>query len=256
MGHADWRPGAVMSVALIVLFAMLLGLTAGGVSAADDGPITTIEEARTGTLLFKTDQPGRMVEAPRLGSDFDIEINGPTARGRLTQHFFNPTDGWVEAVYVFPLPETAAVDTMKMVIGKRVLVGRIEERKQARVIYEKAKREGIKASLVEQERPNVFTQSVANIGPGEAVVIQIEYQQAVKQNAEAFSLRVPLVVAPRYSPKPIVQTVEFAPGDGDAGGEGWTQVLDPVPDRARITPAGPRSGSLSGRQPRDHDNPS
>ena len=79
--------------------------------------------------------------------------------------------------------------------------------------------------------PNIFTNSVANIGPRETVVVQIEYQEPVRQSGDEFSLRVPLVVAPRYNPAPIVQTVDIA-GDG----RGWGQVNDPVPDRDRITP--------------------
>lgn len=238
---ALWRPGALTALFAILLVGLLAGLSAAWAETASgqNRGFMTPGEARTGTLLFKTEEEGRYVEAPRLGSDFDIVISGPTARGRLTQHFVNPTDGWVEAVYVFPLPETAAVDTMKMVIGTRVIVGRIKERQQAKIIYEKAKRAGQKAALIEQERPNMFTQSVANIGPGEAVVIQLEYQQAVKQTDDAFTLRVPLVVAPRYNPKPIVQTVELregGPGGEDDGNNGWVNVLDPVPDRERITP--------------------
>ena len=103
---------------------------------------------------------------------------------------------WVEAVYVYPLPAGGAVDTLKMVIGDRVVVGDIKERQQARIIYEQAKQNGQKAALTEQERPNIFTNSVANIGPGETVLVQIEYQEPVQQSGNAFSLRVPMVVAP------------------------------------------------------------
>ena len=118
-----------------------------------------------------------------------------------------------------------------MVIGERVVVGDIKERKKAREVYEQAKADGQKAGLIEQERPNIFTNSVANIGPRETVVVQIEYQEPVRQSGDEFSLRVPLVVAPRYNPAPIVQTVDFA-----ADGSGWGQVADPVPDRDRIAP--------------------
>lgn len=237
-----WEPGALTLLTGLILAALLAGL--GSVRAetivGSSTAFVSATEARTGTLLFKTKEEGRFIEAPRLGSDFDIAVSGPTARGRLTQHFVNPTEGWVEAVYVFPLPETAAVDTMKMVIGQRIIVGRIAERKQAKIIYEKAKRAGKKASLIEQERPNIFTQSVANIGPGESIVIQLEYQQTVKQSEKEFSLRVPLVVAPRYNPKPIVQTVDFTSRDGAGEGvgneSGWVDALDPVPDRDRISP--------------------
>src|SRR4030095_11935046 len=85
---------------------------------------------------------------------------------------------------------------------------------------------------MEQERPNIFTNSVANIGPGETVIVEIEYQEPVRQSGGAFSLRVPLVVAPRYNPAPpVVQGVDLPVGQG-----GWGTAADPVPDRARITP--------------------
>lgn len=186
-------------------------------------------EARSGMLLFKSVDEDRYVPAPLVGADIDITVSGPTARARVTQHFYNPTDGWIEGVYVYPLPENSAVDTLKMVIGERVIVADIKERQEAKRIYEEAKAEGKKAALMEQERPNIFTNSVANIGPGETVVVQIEYQQTVPQSGNRFSLRVPLVVAPRYNPKPLVQTVDF-------GGNGWGQMSDPVPDRDRIEP--------------------
>src|SRR5437016_9840686 len=113
-----------------------------------------------------------------------------------------------------------------MVIGDRVVVGEIKERQQARIIYEQAKRDGQKAALTEQERPNIFTNSVANIGPGETVLVQIEYQEPVHQTGNTFALRVPMVVAPRYNPAPVVQSVDFR-----ADGDGWGATKsDPVPD--------------------------
>jgi Ca-activated chloride channel family protein len=187
-------------------------------------------EMKSGALLLKSEND-RFLEAPLVGTDVDVTVSGPTARARVTQIFHNPTDGWVEAVYVYPLSEGAAVDTLKMVVGERVVIGDIKARKQAREIYEQAKATGQKAALTEQERPNIFSNSVANIGPHETVVVQIEYQEPVRQSGDEFSMRVPLVVAPRYSPAPIVQTVEM-PADG----RGWGQVNDPVPDRDRITP--------------------
>ena len=160
-----------------------------------------------------------------------MTVSGPTIRARVTQIFRNPTSDWVEAVYVYPLAEGGAVDTLKMVIGDRVVVGEIKERQAARIVYEQARQEGRKAALTEQERPNIFTNSVANIGPGETVLVQIEYQEPVRQSGSEFSLRVPLVVAPRYNPAPVVQTVDLNPG-----GNGWGMTADPVPDRDRISP--------------------
>jgi Ca-activated chloride channel family protein len=188
-------------------------------------------DARSGSLLLKTDGDG-YADATRLGIDVDLTVSGPTLRARVTQVFRNPTSNWVEAVYVYPLPEGGAVDTLKMVIGDRIVVGDIKERQQARAIYEQARRNGQKAALTEQERPNIFTNSVANIGPGETVLVQIEYQAPVHQSGNEFSLRVPMVVAPRYNPAPVVQSVDFRP---DGSGWGATST-DPVPDRDRITP--------------------
>ena len=171
-------------------------------------------------------------DATRLGVDVDLTVSGPTIRARVTQIFRNPTKDWVEATYVYPLPEGGAVDTLKMVVGDRVIVGDIKERQQARAIYEQARASGRKAALTEQERPNMFTNSVANIGPGETVLVQIEYQEPVHQSGDEFSLRVPLVVGPRYNPAPVVQSVDLR---ADGGGWGST-TSDPVPDRDRITP--------------------
>jgi Ca-activated chloride channel family protein len=189
--------------------------------------VSSLDEVRAGALLIHDGE--RYVEAPRVATDVDVTVSGPTARGRVTQIFDNPTKKWVEAVYVNPLSEGGAVDALKMVIGDRIVVGDIKERGEAKAIYEEARRTGRKASLFEQERPNIFTSSVANIGPGERVVVQIEYQEPVHISSNTSSLRVPLVVAPRYIPDPVVQTVDF-------NGGGWGHTSDPVPDRGRITP--------------------
>jgi len=186
-------------------------------------------QMKIGSLLLR--DGNAFVEAPRLGADYDLTVSGPTVRGRVTQIFHNHTSNWVEAVYVYPLPDDGAVDTLQMVIGERIVIGEIKERQAARAIYEQAKAAGYKTTLIEQERPNIFTNSVANIGPGEAVLVQLEYQAPVKQSAGTFSLRIPLVVAPRYNPRPIVQAVDFS-----AQGQGWGNTTDPVPDRNRIEP--------------------
>ena len=218
------------------LAAILVGIAAffvniGPVRAAGDATLMAKPgDARSGSLLIKTEDG--YADANRLGIDVDLTVSGPTIRARVTQIFRNPTQNWVEAVYVYPLPEGGAVDTLKMVIGDRIVVGEIKERQQARIIYEQAKQNGQKAALTEQERPNIFTNSVANIGPGETVLVQIEYQEPVHQSAGEFSLRVPMVVGPRYNPAPVVQSVDLRPD-----GSGWgVATNDPVPDRNRISP--------------------
>ena len=140
-------------------------------------------DMNTGALLLPSRKPGEYVEAPRLETDVNIDVSGPIARVSVTQRFENPTDGWVEGIYVFPLPEESAVDTLKMRIGDRLIEGVIKIREEARQIYEQAKREGKKAALLEQQRDNLFTNNVANIGPGETVIVNIEYQQTVRQDS-------------------------------------------------------------------------
>ncbi|MBN8996317.1 MAG: marine proteobacterial sortase target protein [Rhizobiales bacterium] len=209
---------------LISAFLAFLGLA---VPAFATG-FATPDGAGTGTLLFQSSDIGRFVEAPRIATDFDIDVAGPVVRTRLTQQFQNPTDGWVEGTYVFPLPESAAVDTLRMVVGERVIIGDIKEKVEAKEIYEQAKAAGQKTALLEQERPNMFTNQVANIGPHETIVIQIEYQMPVAQSGGVYSLRVPTVVGPRYNPPPKL----VASNDDD----GMILVSDPVPDRDRISP--------------------
>ncbi|MGJ5181328.1 marine proteobacterial sortase target protein [Bradyrhizobium oligotrophicum] len=217
------------AVALVGFTALFLSITPGWSAEGPLAPLTRPGDARSGALLFKSD--AGYTEAPRLGIDVDVVVSGPTARARVTQLFKNTSSQWLEAVYVYPLPPDSAVDTLKMIVGDRIVVGDIKPRQQAKVIYEQAKRDGKTAALTEQERPNIFTNSLANIGPGETVLVQIEYQQPVSQETGAFSLRVPLVVAPRYNPKPIVQSVDLRP---DSNGWGVASN-DPVPDRDRIT---------------------
>ena len=183
-------------------------------------------DMNTGALLLKSE--GGFLEAPRLDTDVAIDVNGTIARTVVTQRFENPGDHWLEGIYVFPLPEQSAVDGLHMEIGDRVIEGEIKGRADAKALYEAAKDAGQKASLVEQERPNIFTNSVANIGPHETVVIRIEYQETVRQDAGVYSLRFPLVVAPRYSPAaPKLNLIDFG---------GKPLPVDPVPDRDRITP--------------------
>ncbi|WFU24532.1 marine proteobacterial sortase target protein [Bradyrhizobium sp. CB1717] len=219
-----------IAVMLVAFVALLVSFGTGWSATTEQARLLQPGEARSGSLLLKED--GAYTEAIRLGTDVDITVSGPTLRARVTQVFRNPTKDWVEATYVYPLATNGAVDTLKMVVGDRVIVGDIKERQQARVIYEQARSTGQKAALTEQERPNIFTNSVANIGPGETVLVQIEYQEPVHQSGNEYSLRLPLVVAPRYNPAPIVQSVDFR-----QDGSGWgATTSEPVPDRDRISP--------------------
>lgn len=189
-----------------------------------------LNDARNGSLLFKTDRPGRYIKAPMVATDVKMDIAGPVIRTTLSQTFQNTSDEWVEGIYVFPLPENAAVDQLRIVVGGRLIEGQIKEKKQAKKIYETAKAQGKKASLVEQLRPNMFTASVANIGPHEAVAIQIEYQDKSNIKQGVASLTYPMTVGPRFSPP--AEVVKLATADGGA----MPVVLDPVLDRHLISP--------------------
>jgi Ca-activated chloride channel family protein len=183
--------------ALLAITLALAALFAG--SARADEALVQPGDSGTGALLLRTTEAGRFVEAPRLRTDVAVTVTGTVARARVTQVFENPSDQWVEGLYVFPLPADAGVDTLRMQVGNRFLEGQVKERKEARQIYERAAAQGTKATLIEQQRPNLFTNSVANIDPHGTVVVQIEYQHVVRLDGDQLSLRVPLVVAPRSS---------------------------------------------------------
>jgi len=184
-------------------------------------------EAREGTLLFRSDAKGETLAAPLLSTDVVIRVSGLVARAQVKQTFHNPSEDWYEGVYVFPLPENSAVDHLRMKIGSRLVEGVIRERGEAKKSYEQAKESGRRAALLEQERPNIFTSSVANIGPREDVVVEIEYQQTLRYDSGRFSLRFPMVVGPRYIPgAPLAESK----------GTGWSPDTARVSDASRITP--------------------
>ncbi len=160
----------------------------------------TLDDVRSGELLVLTTTPGYYEPAPLLSSDIKMDITGMVAKVTLSQRFENMSSDWVEAVYVFPLPEDAAVDTLKMRVGERTVEGEIKARDEAVALYNEARDLGQRTSLVEQERPNLFTTSVANIAPGETITIEIGYQETLRYDAGSFSLRFPLAITPRYAP--------------------------------------------------------
>jgi Ca-activated chloride channel family protein len=189
-----------------------------------------------GGLFLPSDRPGYVIPATGVDTDVHIEVNGLVARTRVTQRFVNPTEDWVEGVYIFPLPEDAAVDRLRMLIGERQIIGDIMEREAARQAYTQARDAGQRASLVSQERPNIFTNAVANIAPGDAITVEIEYQETLDYRDEAFSLRFPMVVLPRYIPgRPIAPVGNGVVRDSEVG-TGWSYDTDRVPDASRITP--------------------
>src|SRR5262249_54891898 len=202
-------------------------------------PWTTVS-AQTGdspgslTVIDSKGKPKSI--CPLKHTDVKAEISGFISRVVVTQQFENPFKEKIEAVYTFPLPQNAAVDDMTMSIGDRTVRGRIKRREEARAVYEAARAAGNVASLLDQERPNIFTQSVANIMPGERVNVTISYVETLKYDDGSYEFVFPMVVGPRYIPGNPA---------GKQGG-GWAPDTDRVPDASRITPPVAQEGTRAG----------
>lgn len=196
---------------------------------------TTSPEAKrtsqpTGGLYVQT-KDGQQQVFPLKRTDVKAKIAGNVSRVEVTQTFENPFKEPLEAVYVFPLPDEAAVDDMEIKIGDRIIKGDIKKREEAQKIYERALQEGKTAGLLEQERDNIFTQSLANIKPGEKIDVTIRYSESLKFEGGDYEFVFPMVVGPRYIPgQPI-----------DSSGD-----TDKVPDASRINPPVLKPGTRSG----------
>lgn len=180
-------------------------------------------------------------QCPLEHTDVKVEVSGFIARVTLTQRFDNPFTEPIEAIYTFPMSDRAAVDTMLMKVGNRVIRGNIKEREEAQRIYQQARDAGKTASLLDQERPNIFTQSVANILPGDAIEITISYVEYLKYEEGEYEFSFPMVVGPRYIPGQ--PTGGPRPHDPRKPGPDST---DQVPDSGRITPPITPEGTRAG----------
>lgn len=156
------------------------------------------------THIDDPDRPGsgvqRDVPVPLKHTDVHASIAGAISSVRVTQQYHNPFGSKIEALYVFPLPDDAAVNDFVMTIGTRSIRGVIREREQAEQIYEQARSRGYHASLMTQERSNIFTQKVANIEPGQSVDIDITYFHTLGFREGGYEFVFPMVVGPRYNP--------------------------------------------------------
>jgi len=206
----------------LTLVALVIGWCWTAVASAET---TLPQDVESGTLLLKM-QAG-LKTATRTNTDVAMTVSGLVARVSVRQEFRNDGDEWTEGVYVFPLPDKAAVDRMRLHIGERYIEGEIREKEQARKDYERARNEGRKASLVEQERPNRFTTSVSNIAPGERVGVEIEYLEDLLYDGGTFAIRFPMTLTLRDIPGSAVP---------DREGSGWSPDTTQVSDASRITP--------------------
>jgi Ca-activated chloride channel homolog len=155
-------------------------------------------------------------------------VAGLAVRTELAQGFRNPYDVPLEATYIFPLPDRAAVTRLRMEAADRIVEGVVKEREEARADYDAAISEGKRASIAEEERPGVFTLRVGNIMPGERVVVRTTLSGRLPYEDGQATFRFPLVVAPRYIPGGELP--------GEQVGSGTVTDTDQVPDASRITP--------------------
>ena len=175
-------------------------------------------------------------DCPLKHTEMRGAISGFLARITVTQIFENSAPNPIEAVYTFPLPQDASVDDMTIQVGDRTIRSVIKKREEARAIYEHAKATGHVAALLDQERANIFSQSVANIMPGEQVSVTISYAETLQYEDGGYEFVFPMVVGPRYIP-------------GQATGKqagGWSPDTDRVPDASRITPPVAMPGTRAG----------
>ncbi|HOV74146.1 MAG TPA: VIT and VWA domain-containing protein [Candidatus Hydrogenedentes bacterium] len=194
-------------------------------------------EAPTEGGLYAMDRDNRPLGAcPLQHTNVAADIAGFIARVTVTQQFGNTFTTPIEAVYTFPLPENAAVDRMTMHIGDRVIKGIVKPRGEARRMYDAARQAGKTASLLDQDRPNIFTQSVANILPGDRIEIEISYVERLPFRDGQYTFAYPMVVGPRYIPG------SSAPNSLEGRVAGTTQV----PDASRITPPVTPEGTRAG----------
>ncbi|AFV00932.1 marine proteobacterial sortase target protein [Simiduia agarivorans] len=224
--------GCVLTCTLV-----MLGLILSDVARAE------MPASHSGELHFASGHA-----ATHLESEADVDITGLIARIRLTQQFRNDSDQWQEATYTFPLNETSAVNRMEMHIGEKRIVATIREKQEARKIYQAAVKAGKRAALTEQQRPNLFTQKVANLAPGETVAIKLEITQPVDYRAGRFSWRLPTTLTPRYIPGQPLMGVSASLPESETPAEptlpdamttdyfGWARPTTQVPDADKITP--------------------
>src|SRR5712671_6754836 len=209
----------VLAASVAVIFGVNDLRTSGGHVSAQSGA--------TQGALQALDSAGKPKgNCPLKHTDVKAEVSGFLSRVVVTQEFENPFKEKIEAVYAFPLPQNAAVDDMTMIVGDRTVRGKILRREEAQAVYEAAKSNGQTASLLDQERPNIFTQSIANILPGEQIKITLSYVETLKYENGSYEFVFPMVVGPRYVPGTPTRSQ----------GNGFATEPNQVPDASRVTP--------------------
>jgi Ca-activated chloride channel homolog len=220
------RPGALLLLACIFLAAVGHLSAFLDQSSASARTIAADDKVTRGQLRIVDahGNPGGL--CPLKHTDVKAEVSGFITRVTLTQEFQNPEEHKIEAVYLFPLSQRSAVDQLTMDVGGRVIRGEIKRREEAQRLFEQARTEGRVAALLDQERPNLFIQSVTNIQPGATVKVTISYVETLLYEDGVYEFTFPMVVGRRYIPG------RTEPDNGKQ----VTAGTDHVPDAARINP--------------------
>ncbi len=192
--------GKYIAILLILVVMIPISAFAQQAEPADDKTLSPY-------FFVKSDDPA-VDQLPLQSTHADVDIAGVIARVRVTQVYKNTGTRPIEAVYVFPGSTRAAVFGMRMTIGERVIEAKIEERQKARADYEQAKADGKSASLLEQQRPNVFQMNVANIMPGDVIKVELDYTELLVPEDGTYEFVYPTVVGPRYSNMPKDQATD------------------------------------------------
>ena len=223
--RSNWPAGRTRNSFLYLFFLLVVVLP--GLLISQDEENSHLPTVCEGSMLYKSPISGAYEAIPLVHTDAAFDVRGLVASATVTQQYENSSSSPIEATYVFPLPHDAAVYDMEIRVGNRIIRSKIREREEAKRTYEAAKSAGKHAALVEQERPNIFTMSVANIMPGDHIDVRLRYVETLRWEDGRVRLEFPMVVGPRYIPG--------AQATGHTG-SGWANDTDAVPDASRITP--------------------
>lgn len=223
--NPSWRKALIVCGVMISSLLLMVGVNAN---------------AKTGELTFLPNasltSPANNISPLHLSTHIDASVNGIIAQVTYTQSFSNPSPNWQEGVYTFPLPSNASVNHMEIHIDERIIIGEIKERAEAQKIYTQAKQQGKRAALTEQQRPNIFTQKIANIGPNQTVKVVLRFIQPIEYASNQFEWRLPTTITPRYIPHPSIATQPTPNLSTQDKHFGWAQATTSVPDAHLITP--------------------
>ena len=231
-------PAIILGGMLLLLLWLLSAAPTRAMTDSSESP-PDLNGLQSSHMLLRDAATGAYTPAFIQSSKVHFDISGMIATVSLQQTFRNDSERWMEGVYGFPLPDNAAVRKLEMVIGERRIIGKVREKAEAKALYQQAKKAGKKASLVEQQRPNLFTNRVANIGPKEEITVYLEYVQQVGFLADTFSLRFPMTLTPRYMPGASLAAHGALEEEVPLALNpylGWARPTSEVPDADAISP--------------------